>query len=159
MKKLMMVAALAAVCGNARCEEDDKKQLFPTGLTIVVMDDANHVLDAVKLVDDKKSFEITFNTSDARQKIKVVALGTRIDKGLPEGIFTTGKSKKDLGGIGKVVVTVDVGILISIKGDGFGTFALTDEIRKEVISDLKEGKQAELTVIEELVDEVEPESE
>lgn len=152
MKKLIMAVGLVALAGHARCEEDDKGQLYPTGLTIVVMDEANHVLDTVKVADDKKSYEITFKTSEARRKIKVIVLGTRIDKTLPDGVFTMGKSKEHLGGFDKVIVTVDAGNVISITGDGFGTFALTDEIRKGVIGDLKEGKQADLTVIEELVD-------
>ena len=51
------------------------------------------------------------------------------------------------------MVTVDEGKVISMEGDGFGAFALTDEIRKGVIDDLKEAKQADMTLIEELVDE------
>ena len=155
MKKLMMAVGLAAFAGQARSEQDDKGQLYPTGLTIVVMDEANHVLDTVKVADDKKSYEITFKTSEARQKIKVIALGTRIDKTIPEGLFTMGKSKELLGGFDKVIVTVDAGNVISITGDGFGLLALTDEIRKGVIGDLEKDKQADLTVIEELVDEKE----
>jgi len=155
MKKFMMAASLVALSGHARCEDDDKGQLYPTGLTIVVMNEANHVLDTVKVADDKKSYEITLKTSETRQKIKVIALGTRINKTLPEGVFTMGRSKELLDGIDKVIVTIDAGNVISIKGDGFGTFALTEEIRKGVIGDLKEGKQADLTMIEELVEEKE----
>ncbi|MBK1814073.1 hypothetical protein JIN84_00430 [Luteolibacter yonseiensis] len=152
MKKLIPLLCLSLVCGYARSEDAAKDQVHPTGLTIVVMDDAAKVLDSVKVADDKKSYEITFKTSDATRKIKVVALGNRTDASLPKDVFITGKSKADLGGIGKVVVTIDEGKVISIKGDGFGAFVLTDEIRKGVLGDLKEGKQADLTLIEELVD-------
>lgn len=153
MKKLILPIAITLGCGHARCEDEKKDELYPTGLTIVVMDEANKVLDVVKVADDKKSYEITFNTSESRQKIKVVALGARIDKEIPKGVFFMGKSKKNLGGFDKVVVTVDEGKVISMEGDGFGAFALTDEIRKGVIDDLKEAKQADMTLIEELVDE------
>ena len=165
MKKLILAGCLILACGHARGEDDtkeqkdkkdqkeeQKEQIHPTGLTVVVMDQANKVLDTVKIADDKKSYEITFQISEAMQKIKVVALGSRIDEDVPKGMFFTGMSKP-LGGIGKVVVTIDVGKVISIEGNGFGTFALTDDISKSIINDLKEDKQADLTLIEELVDE------
>lgn len=131
--------------------------LHPTGLTIVLMDADNKVLDTVKVPDDKKHYQITFSSGD-HQKIKVFALGTRISKDIPAGMSTTGISKQD-GGLGRVEVLIESGELAGMRGNGYGTFALTEAISTAIAADLKEGKPVDLTEMDELVEDDSEEAE
>lgn len=158
MKKFITGFIIAAISGFATAgEADEKALLYPTGLTVVVTDPAGKVLDAVKVPDDGKFYEITFKIGDDEPDIRVFTLGSRVSKDLPKDIYIKGMSKKPRGGLGRVVVSIDEGKVTGITGNGFGTLALTEDIRKAIASDLKEDKPAALTTMDELVDEEETE--
>ncbi len=145
--------APAADASDAPAPADDEKLLlYPTGLTVVVTDKACKVLDTVKVPDDKKFYEITFTLEEGRDELRVFALGTRIDKDIPKDLLVKGLPKKE-GGRGKVVVSIDEGSLTGISGNGFVIWKLTDEVKKEIAADLKEDKPADLTTMDELVEE------
>ena len=138
MKNLILVTLLVSTAvPQARGESPEKAAeakpaevkpvpvdpaLHPTGLTVVLMDADNKVLDAVKVPDDKKHYQITFSTSDDHPKVMVFALGPRIYKGIPQGMYFTGLSKKDQGGgLGKVEAIIEAGELVTFNGSGGGT--------------------------------------
>lgn len=158
MNKCITGFILAAISAFATAAEPDEKALlYPTGLTVVVTDPAGKVLDTVKVPDDGKFYEITFRIGDEEPGIRVFTLGTRVSGDLPKNIYFKGMSKKPGGGLGRVVVSIDEGKVTGVSGSGFGTLALTEDIRKAIASDLKEDKPAALTTMDELVDEEEAE--
>lgn len=168
MKHFIVLALLATTAAHLNAEGETKPletkpaevkpipvdpALHPTGLTVVLMDADNKVLDTVKVPDDKKHYQITFSTGDDHQKIKVFALGPRIYKEIPKGVYTTGLAKKEGGGgLGRVEATIEGGELVTFTGNGYGTFALTEAISTAIAADLKEDKPADLTTMDELVE-------
>jgi hypothetical protein len=131
--------------------EKEKIELFPTGLTVVVVDFGGKVIDTLIVPNDSKSYEINFVVSENTEGMKIFVLGDRVDKSIPPGLVVKGLSKKE--GLGKVVVNVEEGKVTGIAGNGYGTLEFTDEMKKKIAADIKEGKKADFTSIEEVEDE------
>ena len=128
----------------------EDKTLTPSGLTIVVMDKANKVLDTVVIGDEKKSLVVSFAIPDGEEMIRVFAIGHRINKDLPKNFYILGRPDDEKWhGLGYVDVDIEEGILIGIKGNGMGQFEFTKAMQEEVAVDLKAAKAASITTIEE----------
>lgn len=155
MKKSILIFITSFVAGLICFAEPAEKPveiktLAPSGLTVVVMDKANKILDTVVIGDDKKSLIVSFAIPDGEEMIRVFAIGHRINKELPKNVYILGRPDNEKWhGLGYVDVDIEEGILIGIKGNDMGQFEFTNAMQEEVAVDLKAAKAASITTIEE----------
>jgi hypothetical protein len=137
----------------------DNQDLAPTGLTIVVCDSANHVLDTLVVPGEMKNGDFEFTVPEDIDEIRVFAVGNRIvGVGGPGGILnprfrkiiSEGLTKnyyvarsKERGGLGFVLAEIEQGVLNGMSaGEAPRPLTLTGEMRKQIREDIAAGKRA-----------------
>jgi hypothetical protein len=137
----------------------DGQDLAPTGLTIVVCDSANHVLDTLVVPGEMKNGAFEFTVPEDIDEIRVFAVGNRIvgvggpggilnprfrkiiSEGLTENYFVA--RSKERGGLGFVLAEIEQGVLNEISaGEAPRPLNLTLEMRKQIREDIAAGKRA-----------------
>ncbi|QQL44069.1 hypothetical protein [Sulfuriroseicoccus oceanibius] len=144
--KYSRLIPLFAICSfSSICTASE---VAPTGLTVVVCDSSNKVLDTVVVPDDEKSGSVKFTLPEGVTEIRVFALGKRQHKDLPSGYFIKGRPDNDEWmGRGYVEAHVEKGLLVGIDGNGVGPIKFSEELEKQILADIKADKPAPLTTI------------
>ena len=145
--RILLLSALLAIFGihvSLSAEE-----MAPTGLTLVVCDSENKVLDTVVVPSGAKVTSVKFVLPEDAKEIRVFALGKRIEEGLPEGFFVKGRpDNEEWYGLGYVEAHIEEGILVGLDGNGAGPFKMNKVLKKGILTDIAEAKKSPLTTVE-----------
>lgn len=153
-----------AVVQRVACETPEPKDagegaIAPTGLTIVVCDSANNVLDTLVVPGEMEKADFEFTVPKGIDEIRVFAVGNRIvgvggsgeilhqqlrkeiSEGLTKNYFVA--RSKESGGLGFVAAEIEQGVLNGISaGEAPKPLKLTGEMRKQIREDIAAGKRA-----------------
>jgi hypothetical protein len=154
------IAVVRRVACETREQEDrGEGAIAPTGLTIVVCDSANNVLDTLVVSGEMKNGDFEFTVPEDTDEIRVFAVGNRIvgvggsggilnpqlrkiiSEGLTQNYFVA--RSKERGGLGFAMAEIEQGVLIGISaGEAPRPLELTGELRKQIREDIAAGKRA-----------------
>ena len=127
----------------------ESSEATPTGLTIVVCDTNNKVLDTVVVPDDQQSRTVKFTLPTGDDQIRVFALGERQHKDLPADYYITGRPDDEKWmGLGYVEAHIEKGVLVAIDGNGFGHLTIGKQLPDQIIADIEAAQPAKITSIE-----------
>lgn len=121
----------------------------PSGLTVVVCDSGNNVLDTVIVPDDQASRTVRFTLPPDVDEIRVFAIGERRHEELPADFYITGRpDDQKWMGLGYVEAHIEEGILVGIDGNGFGQFTIDQQLSDQIVADIAAAQSAEFTSVE-----------
>lgn len=153
MKFLTPIAILAAVAFAISCSQSEhriegRESIAPSGLTLVVCDATNSVLDCVVLPNDKQPRSVIFTLPKGIDEIRVFAVGHRIHKDFPQANYIAGRPQdRKWMGLGYVEAHIAQGILMAIDGNGFGPLKMNESLLKEIENDIMEDKRSSITTV------------
>ncbi len=147
----LLVCAAGLLATNA--EEEVKSELAPTGLTLVVCDSENNVLDTIVVPEGKVSFEYTFTVPEDMVEIRLFAIGDdriieRYRDNLTEMYCEGRTDDKGFNDWGILEATVEDGVLKGFdSAAGIKPLKITKEMRAQIKMDIKEDKRSSLVTI------------
>ena len=161
-RSLIFVAILVAGCGGKTSSNSDpvsetppvevasSVEIAPTGLTIVVCDASNRVLDAVVIADDQQSRTVRFSVPEELGEIGVFVVGDRVNDFLadllPEEILI-GRGT-DQGGSGFIDALIENGVLVGLeRNSGIRVLELDETLKKEIREDIAKGERSPFVTV------------
>lgn len=146
------------VTADGEPKDAGERGIAPTGLTVVVCDSANNVLDTLVVPGEMENGEFEFTVPENLDEIRVFAVGNRIigvggsggilhqqlRKELSETLtksYFVARSRKS-GGLGFVQAEIEQGVLIGISGgEAPRPLKLFKEMRDQIREDIAAGKR------------------
>ena len=153
--RTFLTALLACVAGliATTAQETNTNPLAPTGLTLVICDSENKVLDTVVVPEGKVSFKYTFTMPEDLVEIRLFAIGDdRINKHFRDNMTQSYSQKLASAGSGPksrvLEATVKDGVLKGFNWiNGLEPLTITDEMRDQIQKDIKEDKRSSVVSI------------
>lgn len=139
-----------ALCLPAKANEESAQALAPTGLTIVVCDSSNNVLDTIVVPEGEVSIRYKITVPEDMVEIRAFAIGEErikdwLRENLTEKYCEARTDDKGANSFGKLDAKVTKGIFGGFSGvAGLKPLKITDEMRKQIRSDIKEDKRSSI---------------
>ena len=140
----------SALCIPAKANEESAPPLAPTGLTIVVCDSSNGVLDTIVVPEGEVSITYKITVPQDMVEIRAFAIGEErilgwLRENLTEKYCEVRTDEKGASKVGKLDARVKKGVFRGFVGaTGLKPLTITDEMRDQIRRDIKEDKRSSI---------------